>query len=352
MSNPKDNRLFRDIMRSCGIRSNIPIVTYRLSQFDYSKGRAHGNYPTIVDALEFSKPEIECLFVDLSRIERIVLIEDKNEARNFLQRNPVNVNMALSLRDRRSGFQLSGGYRLDTVTYQDKIRLKVNSSSDNGTQYLKDLIEQETKELQNIRDRYEEKLSEVRSRLKEIDGRLKSTKNEMRKTNFRMTELKMNVGKVVDTGILNSKINERKNQEQAIASYEAAKEELGLKIEQIAQEAQPIKEQYDSTKLALVEAQDELQQLKEDINSRQSKIQKYKDDTIYYEDKKKVYLENIKKIEVNVAALKEGIQRQIQNACAFCSKERIENVDLPDTQEEIKRELDKVSRMIQKAEKA
>ncbi|CAI4659109.1 BFH_collapsed_G0038890.mRNA.1.CDS.1 [Saccharomyces cerevisiae] len=352
VSNPKDNRLFRDIMRSCGIRSNIPIVTYRLSQFDYSKGRAHGNYPTIVDALEFSKPEIECLFVDLSRIERIVLIEDKNEARNFLQRNPVNVNMALSLRDRRSGFQLSGGYRLDTVTYQDKIRLKVNSSSDNGTQYLKDLIEQETKELQNIRDRYEEKLSEVRSRLKEIDGRLKSTKNEMRKTKFRMTELKMNVGKVVDTGILNSKINERKNQEQAIASYEAAKEELGLKIEQIAQEAQPIKEQYDSTKLALVEAQDELQQLKEDINSRQSKIQKYKDDTIYYEDKKKVYLENIKKIEVNVAALKEGIQRQIQNACAFCSKERIENVDLPDTQEEIKRELDKVSRMIQKAEKS
>lgn len=100
-----------------------------------------------------------------------------------------------------------------------------------------------------------------------------------------------------------------------------------------------------------MEAQDELQQLKEDINSRQSKIQKYKDDTIYYEDKKKVYLENIKKIEVNVAALKEGIQRQIQNACAFCSKERIENVDLPDTQEEIKRELDKVSRMIQKAEK-
>ncbi|CAI5092024.1 ANM_HP_G0212900.mRNA.1.CDS.1 [Saccharomyces cerevisiae] len=214
-------------MRSCGIRSNIPIVTYRLSQFDYSKGRAHGNYPTIVDALEFSKPEIECLFVDLSRIERIVLIEDKNEARNFLQRNPVNVNMALSLRDRRSGFQLSGGYRLDTVTYEDKIRLKVNSSSDNGTQYLKDLIEQETKELQNIRDRYEEKLSEVRSRLKEIDGRLKSTKNEMRKTNFRMTELKMNVGKVVDTGILNSKINERKNQEQAIASYEAAKEVEG-----------------------------------------------------------------------------------------------------------------------------
>lgn len=67
---------------------------------------------------------------------------------------------------------------------------------------------------------------------------------------------------------------------------------------------------------------------------------------------KKVYLENIKKIEVNVAALKEGIQRQIQNACAFCSKERIENVDLPDTQEEIKRELDKVSRMIQKLKKA
>ncbi|CAI4046999.1 hypothetical protein SKDZ_12G4090 [Saccharomyces kudriavzevii ZP591] len=352
VANPKDNRLLRDIMRSCNIRSNIPIVTYRLNQFDYSGGRARGNYPTIVDALDFSKPEIECLFVDLSRIERIVLIADKNEARNFLKRSPANVNMALSLRDRRSGFQLSGGYRLDTVTYQDKVRLKVISSSDNGTGYLKDLIEQEIKESQNIRDRYEEKLNDVRSKLKEIDERLNNIKGEMRKTNSRITELKMNVGKVVDTGILNSKIKERKNQEQAIASYEAAKEELGLKIEQIAQEAQPIKEQYDSTKLAFMEAQDDLQQLKEDINCRQSRIQKLKDDTIYYEDKKKTCRENIKKIEANVAVLNEGIQKQIENACAFCSKEQVESADLPATQEEIKRELDKVSRMIQKAEKS
>ncbi|CAI1603086.1 hypothetical protein SEUBUCD646_0L04230 [Saccharomyces eubayanus] len=352
VSNAKDNRLFRDIIRSCGIRSNIPIVTYRLNQFDYSRGKAHGNYPTIVDALDFTKPEIECLFVDLSKIEKIVLIADKNEARNFLQRTPANVNMALSLRDRRSGFQLSGGYRLDTVTYQDKIRLKVNSSSDNGASYLQDLIEQETKEIQHIRDRYEEKLGVVRLKINEIDVRLRNTKNEMRKTNSRITELKMNVGKVVDTGILNSKINERKNQEQAIAGYEAAKEELGLKIEQIAQEAQPIKEQYDSTKLALVEAQDELQQLKEDINSRQSKIQKFKDDIVYYQDKKKSYQENIKKIEANVAVLNEGIQKQIENACGFCSKEQLEGVDLPDTQDEIKRELEKVSRMIQKAEKS
>ncbi|QID86936.1 Structural maintenance of chromosomes protein 6 [Saccharomyces pastorianus] len=352
VSNAKDNRLFRDIIRSCGIRSNIPIVTYRLNRFDYSRGKAHGNYPTIVDALDFTKPEIECLFVDLSKIEKIVLIADKNEARNFLQRTPANVNMALSLRDRRSGFQLSGGYRLDTVTYQDKIRLKVNSSSDNGASYLQDLIEQETKEIQHIRDRYEEKLGVVRLKINEIDVRLRNTKNEMRKTNSRITELKMNVGKVVDTGILNSKINERKNQEQAIAGYEAAKEELGLKIEQIAQEAQPIKEQYDSTKLALVEAQDELQQLKEDINSRQSKIQKFKDDIVYYQDKKKSYQENIKKIEANVAVLNEGIQKQIENACGFCSKEQLEGVDLPDTQDEIKRELEKVSRMIQKAEKS
>ncbi|EJS42609.1 rhc18p [Saccharomyces arboricola H-6] len=352
VSNPKDNRLFRDMMRACGIRSNIPIVTYRLNQFDYSRGKAHGNYPTIVDALEFSKPEIECLLVDLSKIERVVLIADKNEARNFLQRNPTNVNMALSLRDRRSGFQLSGGYRLDTVTYQDKIKLKFNSSSDTGAGYLKDLIDQETKELQHIRDSYEEKLSDVRSKVKEIEERLKHTKNDMRNTNSRITELKMNVGKVVDTGILNSKVNERKSQEQAITSYEAAKDELGLKIEQIAQEAQPIKEQYDSTKLAFVEAQDELQQLKEDINGRQSKIQKLKDDTIHYEDKKKTYEENVRKIETNVAVLNEGIQKQIENACAFCSKEQVENNDLPDTQEEIKRELDKVSRMIQKAEKS
>lgn len=349
VTNQRDNKLFREIVRSCGIRANIPVITYRLNRFDYSNGKCQSGFPTIADALDFSNPEIECIFVDQNKIEKVVLIEDKNEARKFLKHHPRNVNMALALRDQRTGFQITGGYRLDTVSYQDKIRLKIGSSDD-GIKYLKDLIDQETNELQNIRGSYEQRLSELRFEIRSADQEHRGTRREIKENNARITELKMNVGKVVDTGTLTSKNNEKKSQEQAIAGYQAAMEELDIRIEQIAQEAQPLKEKYDSTRVALLNAKVEMQQLKDDINNRHARVQKFKDDIKHYEEKNKTYKEGIDKAKKNVEMLLQGIQVQVDNACEFCSREQAEDSGLPDNQEEIKHELEKISRMILRAE--
>lgn len=350
VKNQKDNKLFREIIRSCKIRANIPVMTYRLNIFDYSNGKSQDGFPTIADALDFSKPEIECLFVDQNKIEKVVLIEDKNEAREFLKHNPRNVKMALALRDQRTGFQIIGGYRLDTISYQDKIRLKIGSSSDDSIKYLKDLIDQETNELQNIKESYEQRLSSLRLDIRSADKEERSTRREIKENNARITELKMNVGKVVDTGTLTSKNNEKKRQEQAIAGYQAALEELDIRIEQIAHEAQPLKEKYDSTRVALLDAEVEMQHLKEDINNRHARVQKFKDDIKHYEEKNKSYKEGIDKAKKNLEVLLQGVQVQVGNACEFCSKEQSEDSGLPDNQEAIKHELEKISRMILRAE--
>ena len=350
VSNQRDNKLLREIIKSCRIKSNITIFTYNLTTFDFSNGRSHSNYPSIVDVLEFSKPEIQCLFVDQNRIEKMLLIEDKDTAKKFLKTQPPNVSMALSLRDGRSGYQISGGYRLDTVQYQDKLRLKVGLTSDDGSSYLRDLVIQESQELQNIKDRYGERLVTLRSELRSIDQEHRNSRAEVKNNSRKITELKMNINKVVDTGILSSKQTEKGNQESAIVGYNNIIEVLESKLEEIAQEAQPLKLKYDDTRNDLKLAQDKLQELKEDINTRYSRVQSFKDDIKHYVKKKKSYEKLVDKINENIKSLEEGIEKQITVATEFCSFEESAKLNLPINQEDIKEELEKISRLIKKAE--
>lgn len=350
VTNHRDNKLLHELIRSCRIRANIPVITYRLNKFDYTAGKAQSSYPTISDAIAFSKPEAEYVLVDQNRIEKVVLIEDKNEARRVLRQHPRNVSMALALRDQRSGFQISGGYRLDTMDYQERIRLRVGSSED-ATEYLKDLIHQEEAEIGLTKNNYEQKLKEIRFNMNSIDQKYMKVKAERQENNMKVTELKMNIGKEVDTGTLTAKINEKNCQDQAIAGYEAAMEDLDKRIDQIGQEVNPLREQYEATKVALLNSQEELQQLKEDTNGYHRKAEKYRDDIKNYEGRIKTYGENISRLKANIVSLEEGIEGQMRNAEEFCSKDQSEDPELPKDQKEIKRELEKISNMIIRAKR-
>ncbi|QLG71584.1 hypothetical protein HG535_0B06290 [Zygotorulaspora mrakii] len=350
VTNHRDNKLLHELIRSCRIRANIPVITYRLNKFDYSNGKAQCPHPTISDVIEFSKDEAEYVFIDQNRIEKIVLIEDKNDARNFLRKQPRNVNMALALRDQRSGFQISGGYRLDTMDYQERIRLKVGSSDD-ATKYIQDLIQQEESEIQATQDNFEQRLTHISSKIVSVDQEYRSIKKERQKNNMKIAEIKMNIGKEVDTGILESKINEKKSQEQAIAGYEATMEELSKRMDQISEEVHPLREDYERSKTSLLAAQEELRQLKEDTNTHHRKVEKYNDDIGAYESRIKVYTENIDRLKENVKILEDGIKSQMRDAEDFCSKEQSEDSELPNDQFEIRRQLEKISNMILRAKK-
>ncbi|CCD27110.1 DNA repair protein SMC6 NDAI_0J02180 [Naumovozyma dairenensis CBS 421] len=351
VSNQKDASILRNMIKNCGIKANIPIITYKLKHFDYSQGKAQTNYPTISDALEYSNPSVEFVFVDHNRIEKVILIEDKDEARSILKSKPHNVSMALSFRDQSSGFQLIGGSRLDTVYYQPKMKLKVGSSSDDGASYIKDLITQETEELQNTRDRYERQINQIRSEYSGMEKISREQKAQMQRNRSRINKLKINVGKAVDTGILTTKINERKSQEQAIIGYEAAINELEIKIREIAATAEPLKEHYDKTKNEFNELQATLGQLRDDYNTYSAKIEACKDDIKHYEDKKLSYEKTIEHLNSNIIATRDGIQKITDSANELCTREQLEGMDLPEDQQAIKNELGRISQQIQRAEK-
>lgn len=347
-----DNRVLQELMRKSRLKIRFPILTYQLGSFDYRQGKARCQAATISDALEFENNDIECLFVDRNKIERVILVSEQHKARQILRSKPANVRMALSLRDAKSGFQLQGGNRIDTVMYQEKLRLKVGKDSKEESTYIEDLIMQERKDLQSTRTKYDQKIRELRQEFSQIMADQRILQQNISNNYKRITDLKIKLSKEVDTGILNSKLNEKSNLESALASYEQALIELDIKLDQIGLEAEPYKAQYDNTKTAINIADERLAALDEKIKDREYRAIKIKDDIKALHQKKEVYAKKIVKAMEFIDELGIVIGEQLAKANEFCSKEKLNEYELPSTQSEIRLELTKVSRKILAAEQS
>lgn len=353
VSCPEDNRTLRQLIKACGVTYNATITTYRkFEKYNVDSGKAQTDYPAIIDTLEFSKPELREVFIDLNNIEKVILIRDHNAARSYLKSNPRNVKMALSKSSNNNnfGFQLSGGYRLDTVTYEQNRKLKIGSVADDGASYIEEQIRNAINMKEQVSKNYD---GETRELKKEINEKMKASQDNslsIKKNSERITKLRINIEKTEDTGALTSKENEKEKQEQAILGYQNAIEDLNIELNQLKEQAIPIKESYDETKTNLEKINSRIQQLNENIDIRQRKIKKHKEDIVFYESKKEQYSSDIIKIKENIETLQDGIKMQKENAIKFATEEEVSQHDLPEDQEEIKKRLRKIDIMIKETE--
>ena len=351
VSNMRDEQLLRNLMRKCNIR-NMGVLIYKIRRFDVSGFRVNCSFPTVYDALEFDTPDIESLFVDVTYLEKVVLIPDRNEARNFLRGNPGKIRLALALRDHNSGFQLRGGYQLDTISYDPQIKIKMGSSNDDNAQYITQSIEDDRRELENVKNKYESTLVDVRTRISSIKSEIFKVRNGIKEKNKTVTNLTININKVVNTGTLASLKSDKDEQEHALTGYGNAIEELHQKLADMATKAEPIKQRYDEFRNELNKANHVLKGLKDSVNSRTSRIEQYRSDIKEAQDKKNYHLSQIDSINKNIGVLMEGIDKQKTYLNQSISVEELEASDLPDDQNVLKQELAKISRDIQRAERS
>lgn len=349
----EDNRILRTLIRNCGIKANISIITYRFEHFNIEATKPQTEFLTIIDSLEFSKPELKFLFVDINRIEQVLLIKDHNKARNFLRTKPKNVVMILSqnLSNSNFGFQLVGGYRLDSVSYEQRPKLKMGSLSDNGISYIQDQITDATNQIKRIRIEYNDKIKHYQKEINELKRQSKKNNYKIQENSKQITKLRINLEKTEDTGVLTSKENEKEKQKEAISGYQTAIESLKVELNKLKEQAIPIKNNYDETKNELDQTNTIIQQLNEKIEIRHRKIRKHRDDIALFTDKKLQYSDAIERIKNNIKTLQDGIEVQKENALKFASEEELTGHDLPNDQEQIKEELNKIARKIRNAEK-
>lgn len=349
VSNQQDCNRLREIVRSCGVKSNLPIMTVTASKVTHE--RVQCQHPSIADALEFSASEVEFVLLDTSRVLKVLLIQDRDVARDFLLQKPPGFNTALSIRNDTSGYQITGGRRIDTVSYQTRLRLREGGAANSDTTYLKNIIAKENSELREINDDFEKKLREVRSELNMTEIEIRKIRSKLAENDSQAERLKRKLNTVVDTGSLESTEIEKKRALDMIATYESAAEEIIAKIKKVEQTIEPLKKRFDETKIALAQAREKLRQSKDDVSNRSAKIQKWGDDITDMERKIETCDASARFKRRNIEQLAHGIEVQIANAQEFCSREQASDPHLPEDQDEIKREVERVSNMILRAER-
>ena len=190
----EDNRTLRNLIRRCSIKANISIITYRFEQFNIESTKLQTEFPNIIDTLEFSKPESKFLFVELNRIEQVLLIKDHNRARSFLRTKPNNIVMVLSqnLSNSNFGFQLVGEYRLDSVSYEQRPKLKMGTLSDNGVSYIQDQIADANNQLKQVKNEYDEKIKHYHTDVHELKREIKKHNYTIQENSKQITKLRIN----------------------------------------------------------------------------------------------------------------------------------------------------------------
>lgn len=350
VSNQQDCNLLREIIRTSGTKSNIPIMTISTSNVSHEKVQCR--YPTLADALEFSAPEVEFVLLDTSRVLKVLLIEERDVARDFLLQKPSGFHTALSVRDPSSGYQITGGRRIDTVFYQTRLRLRESGSANSDATYLRNIVNQERLELQNIADDFEKKLSEVRSRSEMTRVDINRLKSRLSENDLKSERLRRKLNTVVDTGSLESAEVEKRKMTDMIASYESAAEDIVAKIKNINEKIEPLKKSFDDKTTALATAREKLQRSKENISNRSAKIQKWEYDITELEREIESCDARSRFKRQNMEELSRGIEAQVANAQEFCSLEQANSSGLPEDQGEIRQELDRISNMILRAERS
>lgn len=351
VSTRNDNRLLRAYIKQCNIRGSITVINYKFENFNIDSGRAQCQYPSLVDTLNFQEPKLLQLFVDLNKIEKVILVENKDMARNFLRTNPRNIQIAISLRDENSGFQLSSGYRIDTVSYERRPKLKIGDNSDDGTRFIKEQLILNTKELDTISNEYNLKANDLKKSIFELKNKTKEINREIEKNTANITSLKIQIDKVVDTGILDSKIREKANQQDAIEGYKTTILQLNEQIGAIKEEVVPIRKNYSESKEQISAAEQVISQMKEDINASEQKVRRYEDDIEKYKDRITQIENAIIQINANIDVLQRGIDDQINEANEYATYDEIKGKDLPNNQDDIRKALNHIANKIEVAER-
>lgn len=338
------------------LRINTERITcylYDIKDLDYSDGKANTDYKTIIDVLEFSYPSLDSLFVDQNAVEKVLLIEDMKTANSFLRTKPQNVSLALSLRNQKSCYFVSGGTRIDTHHYNNQpLQLKVGSSSEDNISYLNEQLEQEKREYREKLASFKDELGKVNSEINKIKQQRNVIRTEQETNSRDMLVLKKYLSRVVDTGSLDEKEEELKAQEEALQSYHNTISTIKSSMQDILAEGNPVHTEFTKVNNDLTMIQKELKELEKEENQRTVKISKYNDDIKYLKNKKDDLTTTSTKLKNNLDDLKPAVDKQIEKASSFCSEEDAENPDLPKTHAEIKRALEDIARQIRHKEES
>ena len=303
-------------------RSRITIYTVRFSNhlYDVSNEKVvHATYLSVLDLLNISDPVVANFLIDISRIEKILVIPEIQNALETLQKGhpPRNCYKAYTkigdeiLPDAYYSNPNDATSRYLQADVQGEITRHQNKFQ-NVVQQLQGLkLEKEKVELE-VR-KQQQQLRQHQNRKKHIMEQIKQIRIEMRE-----------LESVDDPEPLDLKDLEDEvlNYNQQIASIEVVIENLIEQQKGFADLRNKTKQVCDEVNQKLKDIADNAESLTEEIHQASKNLEKAKADRAHFDDGKKTHTDLIQKLEKDLAAKDLLIEKEAQKA-ALIHQEKI-----------------------------
>ncbi|KAH3679373.1 hypothetical protein WICMUC_001054 [Wickerhamomyces mucosus] len=338
-------------------RCNAQVFSRRLEKFDFSSGCPDKKYLTILDTLEFKRPEIKLILIDLSHIESIILEEERTEGERIVQSGATNVQQAIT-RDKKGsgGYRASvnrnGGFRSDPLYIHHNTLPKVtvkNPSNDVGG-YTADLnsLRKLSEELIHNRKGLGEKLNREKSEINNEIRSLKKSLNNVKTSKYHVTQ---KLEDDADNGRLQDLEENKTEIEKQIEFNERAlgdlKEDLDkvlAKKGDVANDFAEYKERHEKAVMMEEAIIEKVTQLEDAIEARNQ-------GTLHFEKEKLYALQNQKEQTESIQKAEDHVQNCIQHATSICSEEEASTIRIND-QAALQQKVQRITKELERAHEA
>ncbi|XP_071837915.1 structural maintenance of chromosomes protein 6-like isoform X2 [Apostichopus japonicus] len=305
----------------------IIISTFEERKHDINSGMIHGsNHPSFLDLVEVDDPVIFNCLIDQRAVERILLVESKEEARNYLRFSPPQ--------NCREAFTLEGDqvYAGSEQRYYSSMKTKARVMQADVAQGISD-----TKaELANLR----QEKAEGDRELHELQLERENNERHSRRLNDQRRQLRKEIGQLedeiqelesvedsapVDVSALEEEVHQLQEQlENKRQECTAKKEELGKCNQEFANN----KAEFERLQNQLMEYADQVEPFKHELHTNGLQVERAKHERKHYEGKKREQMAKIDELKKRMSKKEEDVAKDTEKAKQI-SKDRIKTKRKP-----------------------
>ncbi|CAL1548056.1 unnamed protein product [Lymnaea stagnalis] len=336
--------IFKRDQRSRNSRPTIITSQFVNEVYDVSRYRVRSaTYPCLLDVIRCDDPVIVNTLIDQRGVENVVLIENSDEARAVMLRDPPE--------KAKECFTVSGDqlYSLPTFRYYSSDKTIVRYLMADVNDQIRDLLKEEKQLEEEIRimnrkhDECQKEIARNQQEEKKCLTQLnKMTENTSRLT-FEITELQtVEDPSPVDVTTLEEEV-EAYNQK--IEDMKTKREALLLDKKKADENLKVANENYTRLEASLREKSDNAIPLKEEISQAQAELGQARDTVKHYASKLKEQEQKIQELKQKLESYKKEVDEDRMKASEYC-----EPVNTKRTPNSIEREITETKRRIDEEE--
>uniref|UniRef100_A0A3Q2NT46 Structural maintenance of chromosomes protein 6 n=1 Tax=Fundulus heteroclitus TaxID=8078 RepID=A0A3Q2NT46_FUNHE len=292
--NYKDESVLQGLMSRFYPKGNRPqIIVSPFSDKLYNvHGRkaCHPDYPTVLDTITATTPDIINCLVDMRGIETILVIKEKDKARRIMQRGRPPKNC-------REAFTAEGDQVFPNRYYTSEFSMAKYLGGDMETEI--NLLESELENLKAHLSRFQLQVNSVTEDIVSMENSLNNTIKTLKSTQASMNQAKAAISEL-----------ETANEEQSddFTSLEEVAQENQQKIDAEKRAVQEAKAELDKKRQTSEEAESKYSSVRDKIDQLSEEMEPLKDEQLKLETERLKHERNLKVLEKKLKTHMDNIQ--------------------------------------------